>query len=122
MTATTENLIPFNKRSEGEARALGAKGGKASGETRRRQRDMREAFAALLKKEWPTKQGTMTGAEMLALAKFKKAASGDVRALIDIEDRLYGKPKETLDATVKTQTKAEPGLIALYAKLESLKK
>jgi hypothetical protein len=120
--ANPENLVPNDQRTPSERRENAATAGKASGVARRRQRDMREAFAALLKKEWPTKNGTMTGAEMLALAKFKKAASGDVRALIDIEDRLYGKPKETLDATVKTQTKAEPGLIALYAKLESLKK
>lgn len=60
---------------------------------------MRKAFAALLKKEWPTKNGTMTGAEMLAIAKFKKAACGDVRALIDIEDRLYGKPAQAVELT-----------------------
>lgn len=37
-----ENLIPTNRRSKEEARELGRKGGKASGEARRRKRVMRE--------------------------------------------------------------------------------
>lgn len=36
------NLIPTNRRSKEEARELGRKGGKASGEARRRKRVMRE--------------------------------------------------------------------------------
>lgn len=113
--ANTENLIPLNKRTKSEQREIQSAAGHASGVTRRRQRDMKKAFLALLKKDWPTKQGPMTGAEMLALAKFKKAASGDVRALIDIEDRLYGKPTQAVELNVNK--KAPEGAAAVLAKI-----
>lgn len=45
----TPNLIPMNQRSEDEAKNLGQKGGKKSGETRRRQRDVRKAWEQVLK-------------------------------------------------------------------------
>ncbi len=45
----TPNLIPMNQRSEEEAKNMGAKGGKKSGETRRRQRDVRKAWEQVLK-------------------------------------------------------------------------
>lgn len=43
-----DNLIPFDQRSPEERRELGSKGGKASGEARRRKRSMREAAEAYL--------------------------------------------------------------------------
>ena len=41
--AGEENLIPFSKRSKEEAREQGRIGGKASGESRRRKRSLKEA-------------------------------------------------------------------------------
>lgn len=46
--ANNENLIPFNQRSESEAREYGRKGGKASGESRRKKADFRKTLNALL--------------------------------------------------------------------------
>ena len=46
-----QNLIPTNKRSKAEARELGRKGGKASGEARRRSKTFREAALAALQVE-----------------------------------------------------------------------
>ena len=43
-----ENLIPFSKRSKDEAREYGSKGGKASGESRRRKAAMRDTMNRLL--------------------------------------------------------------------------
>lgn len=43
-----ENLIPMNKRSEAEQRAIKAAGGKASGEARRKKRKMRELAQMVL--------------------------------------------------------------------------
>jgi len=42
------NLIPMSKRSKGEARELGAKGGKASGKVRRQKRDLRQLCHEIL--------------------------------------------------------------------------
>lgn len=46
-----ENLIPFSKRSKDEARKYGSKGGKASGEARRKKADFRKTLNALLTAE-----------------------------------------------------------------------
>lgn len=51
MASGHENLIPFNKRSVEEARECGRKGGKASGEARRKKADFRKTLNALLTAE-----------------------------------------------------------------------
>ena len=63
-------------RSPNEARKLGAKGGRASGEARRKKKDMRERLRVLLE----TKVNGVEGADALAVALFEKALSGDVKA------------------------------------------
>lgn len=45
--ANSENLIPMNKRSKNEVRELASKGGKASGEARRRKKTLKE-YAEIL--------------------------------------------------------------------------
>ena len=45
-----KNLIPFTERTESEAREISAKGGKKSGETRRRKRTMKQVMETLLEK------------------------------------------------------------------------
>lgn len=46
--ASNENLIPFSERSKEEAREFGRKGGKASGEARRRKANFRKTLNLLL--------------------------------------------------------------------------
>lgn len=46
--ANEHNLVPFDKRSENEARELGSKGGKKSGESRRRKKTMKQVMDFLL--------------------------------------------------------------------------
>ena len=46
--AGEENLIPMSERSKEEVRELAAKGGRKSGETRRRKKTMRENLEILL--------------------------------------------------------------------------
>lgn len=57
-------------------------GGRASVEARRRKRDLRLALEALLEKSYSDKKSgvTMTGAETISTALFKKALKGDTRA------------------------------------------
>jgi len=43
-----DNLIPLSERSEGEARESGGKGGKKSGEVRRRKRNVRQLLTQIL--------------------------------------------------------------------------
>ena len=46
--ANEENLIPFSERSESEVRELGSKGGKKSGEARRKKKSMKQVMDMLL--------------------------------------------------------------------------
>ena len=48
MAKGQENLIPMNKRSKEEARAMGQKGGIASGEARREKKSLREKAQLLM--------------------------------------------------------------------------
>lgn len=94
--ANEQNLIPTTKRSKDEARENSRKGGIASGEARRRKRDLRRALEALLDKNMGrNKDGEeVSGAEALALKQFEKALKGDTRAFEVIRDTAGQKPIE----------------------------
>ena len=100
-----ENLIPMNKRSKDEARKLGEKGGKASGEARRAKKTMRECAELLMGMEVTDhrKFNAMTRAGvpvegcdnkmLMVFALMKMAQAGDVQAVKEMrsilgEDRL----------------------------------
>ena len=92
-----ENLIPV--RSESEARERGAKGGKASGEARRKKKKLRETMEALLQaalkdeelteklKKFGFRSG-MNMQEAIAAAMISQAAKGNVRAFEAIKDTI----------------------------------
>ena len=91
--ANEQNLIPGNKRSQSEARENGRKGGIASGEKRRHQRDLREAVKAVQGVILPVKGGGegKTVVDAVALAVAHKAAQGDLKAAALFWEWLYGK-------------------------------
>lgn len=94
----TENLIPTTRRSKEEARELGRKGGKASGEARRKKRDIRLAMEALLEKSYKGKNGQeLTGAEAIALKQMEKALKGDTKAFEVVRDTSGQKPVEKVE-------------------------
>lgn len=94
--ANEQNLIPTTKRSKDEARENSRKGGIASGEARRRKRDLRRALEALLDKNMGENEDgeEVSGAEALALKQFEKALKGDTRAFEVIRDTAGQKPVE----------------------------
>ena len=91
--ANEQNLIPGNKRSQSESRENGRKGGIASGEKRRHQRDLRKAVKALQCVVVPVKGGGdgLTYAEAIARAVGVKAAQGDLKAAAMYWEWMYGK-------------------------------
>ena len=93
MPPNPQNLIPASERSKDEARRNGRKGGIASGEKRRHQRDLREAVKALQSVVVPVKGGGdgLTYAEAIARAVGVKAAQGDLKAAAMYWEWLYGK-------------------------------
>ena len=95
-----ENLIPFSKRSKEEAREQGRIGGKASGESRRRKRSLKEAadlflslpvtdtktFNALAKARVNPEETVYQMAVIVGLT--MKAIKGDAKAAKTVSDLL----------------------------------
>ena len=104
--ANEKNLIPFSERTASEQRAIQSKGGKASGASRRRKRDMAKAMKMLL--DMPATEGTdayrnlqqfgfaeidLTNQMAMLSAIFMKAMRGDVRAAEFVRDTAGYNPK-----------------------------
>ena len=120
------NLIPITERTEAEQREMQIKAGKASGESRRRKRDMRELARVMLNNAMTDdavvesigenvelledENGKVDKSAMaVMLAKMiLEAQSGNVKAADFVRDTAGYKPKEQveLDATVTEADKA----------------
>ena len=95
--ANEQNLIPFSKRSESEARENGAKGGKKSGAVRRQRKAFREQMELLLslpvkddeKRAFMANLGidedNMDNQMLLMMSVFSKAMKGDLEAFREIK-------------------------------------
>lgn len=84
------------------------KGGIASGEARRRKRDIRKALEALLEKDYTDKHGiTMSGAEAIALKQLEKALKGDTKAFEVVRDTVGQKPVEKVALGATDEAKSE---------------
>ena len=96
--ANEQNLNPFGTLTENEQREISSKGGKASGEARRKKKLLRECLEILLEKEMTDKKGeTMTGAEALSAKLFKEAMKGNVKAFEVLRDTAGQKPVEKVE-------------------------
>lgn len=97
--ANDENLKSLADRTTEEKREIGTKGGKASGEARRKKRDLKLAMQALLEADVKDKRTgeTMSGAEAIALAQYRKALKGDAKAFELIRDTSGQKPVEKVE-------------------------
>ena len=105
MANREDNLRPSEyKLSQDEAK----KGGIASGEARRRKRDLRLALEALLEKDYTDKHGnTMSGAEAIALKQLEKALKGDTKAFEVVRDTVGQKPIEKVALGANDEAKNE---------------
>lgn len=70
------------------------KGGKASGEARRKKRDIQAAMQALLEKQYKTSMGELSGAEAISLKQMEKALKGDAKAFELVRDSSGQRPVE----------------------------
>ena len=90
--ANEQNLKPFTELTEKERREMARKAGKASGEARRRKRDMKESIEALFAMQTSDKyikafkkQGfdvpeNLTNEQAMAISMVAKSIAGDTRA------------------------------------------
>ena len=94
--ANEQNLIPNSQRTPSELRAITSKGGKKSGEVRRRRKAMKEQMEMLLSlpvknledvktlKKLGVEESNIDNQMLLMLAMFEEAKTGDVQALKEI--------------------------------------
>lgn len=97
-----EDLIKHqftSDQSRSEAAANGRKGGKASGETRRRRRSLREDLERLLMDEIDTPRGKMTMQEAISTGILTRAIKGDPNAYKIIRDTLGETLPEKVEVT-----------------------
>lgn len=87
--ANNENLIPFSKRTESELREITRKGGKKSGETRRKKADFRKNLNKILTTKIDSEEWTpilealgleSTLETAMLVGQIKAAMNGDSRA------------------------------------------
>lgn len=95
MANREDNLRPCEyKLSQEEAK----KGGIASGEARRRKRDLRKALEMLLEKDYKDKKGNIaTGAEVISTKLFEQAMKGNVKAFETIRSTVGQDPVQKVE-------------------------
>lgn len=99
-----------NLKMGGEAHKLtveeASRGGKASGEARRKKKLMREAFDELLSREYHDREGkVLDGTSALAAKVFKQAMDGDLKAFEIIRDTTgQAAPKKVIMAEIDQAT------------------
>ena len=87
---------------------IASAGGKASGEAKRRKRDLRLALETLLEKDFTDKDGnTMSTAEAIALKQLEKALKGDTKAFEVVRDTAGQKPVEKVAFGATDEAKSE---------------
>lgn len=93
--ANEQNLIPqAHELTVEEA----SRGGRASGEARRKKKLMREAFDELLSRDYHDQAGNvLDGTSALAAKVFKQAMDGDLKAFEIIRDTTGQKPVERVE-------------------------
>ena len=120
--ANEKNLIPQAQRSPEEARENGRKGGKASGEARRKKKTLRELvelFGELgvnpdtrkLMKQLGIPEDLMTRKMQPVVALFNKANKGDVSAFNAIRDIIGEKPVDETKLTGALDTSIQIGFV-----------
>lgn len=93
-----QNLKSFSERTEKEQREIQQKGGIASGEARRRKRDLRKALEMLLEKDYTDKKGNIaTGAEAISTKLFEQAMKGNVKAFETIRSTVGQDPVQKVE-------------------------
>lgn len=87
--AGSDNLIPLNKRTKEEQKAITTAGGIASGESRRARKTLKEELLLLLS-EGDTQKS-------VSVALLQKAMDGDVKAFEVLRDTIGERPVEKVE-------------------------
>lgn len=97
--ANEQNLRPFTSdQNREEAARNGRKGGRASGEARRRRKALREAFDELLSRRYTDRNGNeLQGVDALAAKVFQQAMDGDIKAFVEVRNTVGEMPVQRVE-------------------------
>lgn len=116
---SNENLIPFNELTKEEQRELARKGGKASVESRRKKKAMREQFELLLSLPVKDKKARSRMKQLgidpdnidnqmaTIISVWQKSLTGDVQAATFIRDTVGEKPVEVVEMNASVNKTAK---------------
>lgn len=91
-----QNLVPISERTSNELRKMTKKGGIASGASRRRKKEMREIFSAVLDEKHTDKNGEeYTLREKMAIAITQQALEGNTKAFEQVMRYSGDTPKQS---------------------------
>lgn len=100
------NLIPVTERSKEDARSISAKGGRASGEAKRRRKNTQEIVRMILDRQITEAEGAerlealglpTTWSTKAHVAVMQRAEAGDVEAMRYLRDSAGDKPRDALE-------------------------
>ena len=119
-----DNLIPFNQRTEEQQREIAKMGGKASGEARKKKRDMREVAKAILEHAMNDEQidevlgsskdlldGDKSVMAVLTARMVQEAGKGSYKHYETLRDTAGFKPKDEIGISADIMTDADRELI-----------
>lgn len=128
------NLIPFSDLTEEEHKTLCSKAGKKSGETRRKQRDMREVAKAILyhamdegqiQEVLGTSESLLDGDKsvmaVLTARMVQEAGKGSYKHYETLRDTAGFKPKDEVDISADIMTDADRSLLEKVGKRLNVK-
>lgn len=98
MATISENLIPFTELTEEEHRNLASMGGKASVESRRRKKTLKEELEILLE----LMNDGKTNQEKISIAILEEAQKGNTKAFEIIRDTIGEKPTDNINMSGNT--------------------
>ena len=109
MGGNIDNLVPNSERTPDERRENARKAGVASGESRRRRKQMREALDELLSRGYVDGSGKeIDGTTILMTRVYRKAMDGDMKAIQFIRDTVGEMPVQRVEVdTIDPQARAE---------------
>lgn len=119
-----KNLVPFSQRTEEEQKAIQSKAGKASGEARRKKKDMREVAKAILEHAMDESQieevlgsskelldGDTSVMAVLTARMVQEAGKGSYKHYETLRDTAGFKPKDEVGITADIMTDADRSLM-----------
>lgn len=110
-----ENLKPMDRRTKDEQRKIAAMGGKASGESRRHKKAVKEALRALLDEDSPITTGNTRLDDIIRKAYENELKEPNLQSLLSLQ-KILGEHVERMEIDTKQAQSAKEALDVLLGR------